>query len=213
MRYMTRQSIVFLIALQALCFNAVAEDSLSSVMARMKPETAVRIRYQETRQMDLLAEPWRGAGYFYAKPPDLMLKEQFHPAREIMGANGSRMYFYDPANDVRHQGVLYENDPVGLNISAFKSLVNGDKELMARLYSIEFCSKPEKWILTLKPKDSSIDESLEKIQISGLPEQPANKIEVILVDGDRTEYTLKQDGQGKEIEAAVAQITSELQRE
>ena len=163
--------------------------------------------------MDLLAEPWRGSGYFYAMPPDLMLKEQFHPGREIMGASGNKMYYYDPSGNVRHQGVMEKDDPVSLNISAFKGLVNGDKELLTTLYRIEFCSSPEQWVLTLKAKDPSIDESLEKIEITGLPEQAANKIEVFKVDGDHTVFSLKQDGQGEAIEATVKQINGELQRD
>ena len=163
--------------------------------------------------MDLLDQPWRGSGYFYAMPPDLMLKEQFHPVREIMGASGSDMYYYDPGSNVRHHGVLEKDDPVSLNISAFKGLVNGDKELLTTLYRIEFCSSPEQWMLTLKAKDQTIDESLEKIEITGLPEQAANQIEVFKVDGDHTVFTLKQDGQGEEIEATVKQISGELQRD
>ncbi len=210
---MKNHSKIILSLLLVCSFKTAAEDSLSAVMARMKPDTAVRIRYRETRYMDLLAEPWEGAGYFYARPPDLMLKEQFHPSREIMGASGSRIYYYDPANNVRHQGVIEQDDPVSLNLSAFKALVNGDKALLKALYKIEFCSKPEQWILTLKAKDPTVDESLDKIVISGLSDQPANKIEVIQLDGDRTLFSIKKDGQGKEIEAAVAQINGELQRD
>jgi len=51
-----------------------ADDSLSALMQRMKSDQAVRVAYQETRTLELMEKPWKGSGYMYSLPPDLMLR-------------------------------------------------------------------------------------------------------------------------------------------
>ena len=187
-----------------------AEDTLTTVMARMRPETAVRIRYHETRFLDLIDKPWHGAGYMYALAPDIMVKEQTEPVREIAGASGNLMFYYDPVNDIRHQQVMADDDPISLNVLVFKALVNGDQALLEKIYQIDFFSGLKLWRLTLAAKSKRVRESLAKIVISGLPEQLANKIVVYQTDGDYSEFVLKPDGSGEEIRAEVTRLYKQL---
>lgn len=190
-----------------------AEDSFSSVIARMKPKTAVRISYQETRFLDLLDAPWHGSGYMYAMTPDIMVKEQTEPVRELAGASGQQMFYYDPVNDIRHQQDIADDDPISLNVVVFKALVNGDQALLEKMYQIDFFSGLKVWRLTLTAKNKQARESLAKVEISGLPEQPADKIIVYQADGDYSEFVLKPDGSGEDIQAEVIQLYQLLKRD
>ncbi len=45
----------------------------------------------------------------------------------------------------------------------------------------------------------------------GLPEHVANKLELVLADGDRTEYTLTPAAQGAAVKAKVQQLLTVLE--
>ena len=131
-----------LIILAAFAFteSVLSEETLTSVMQRMKPESAIKIAYQEIRYLELMEQPWKASGYLYALAPDVLIKEQQIPVREIMGASDDKMFYYDPVNDVRHRGVMTGDDPVSLNVAAFKALLTGDLQLLEKMYQIAFSS-------------------------------------------------------------------------
>ncbi len=195
----------------SLSFPGSAEDSLSSVLARMNPKKAVRIRYQETRHMEMLAEPWQGSGYLYALSPSLMIKEQWRPKRELMGIKNSEMYYADLATGQTRRGKLGSSQALSLNVAAFKALMTGDKTFLTQQYRVEFCSKPELWQLSLLPKQSTNGSDISKITMEGLPDRAAQKISIVQGDGDRTHITLKPAGQGSEINQTIQQIFTELE--
>ena len=185
-----------------------ADDSLSALMQRMKSNTAVRIAYQETRTLELMAQPWQGSGYMYSLPPGIMIKEQLKPERLLMGIHDDKIFYYDPMNDVRHQGDMDEDNPQSLNIAVFKALINADETSLRRLYQVEFFSKAQGWIMTLKPKRDS--ESGFSIVISGLPQQPADTIKVRQADGDLSEFSLQKGVIGEEIKITASRLYREL---
>ena len=188
--------IISSLVLNLLLFNqqVIAEDYLSAVMARMQHQSAVKIRYKEIRHLELMDEPWQGSGYLYALSPDLMIKEQWYPQKEIMAVNADKLYYYDPVNNRRHQSQMTADNPLSLNIAVFKALINHDKGLLEEYYQIEFCSKAEQWLLTLIPKQQT---ALAKIVVTGLPEQAANTISIYQKDGDYNEFSLKKEGEGE----------------
>jgi hypothetical protein len=188
-----------------------AEDTFSTVMARMKPQEAVSIHYEEVRYLELLDKPWGGSGFLYVLPPGKMIKEQWQPKREIMGADGKQLYFYDPSNNIRHRAEIHGGDPTAAHLDAFRALLNGNRELIDNLYRVEFCSAPERWRLTLTAKAREAGAAPAKIVISGLPEQPADKIELRQADGDRSELSLRPEPRDPQLPAKVEALYKELQ--
>jgi len=186
----------------------VAEDSLSTLMQRMKSDTAVKIAYQETRLLELLDQPWQGSGFMYSLPPDLMIREQLQPQRLLMGVKADRMFYYDPVSDVRHQGEMDEGDSMSLNFAVFKALINADEALLLSLYQVEFSTAEQGWEMTLKNKHEM--DSGFSIVVSGLPEQQANKISIKQADGDSSEFLLQKNNAGDAIKKTVQQLHQEL---
>ena len=174
----------------------------------MQAESAVKIAYQETRYLELMREPWRATGFLYALAPDVLVKEQRTPVREIMGASGDKMFYYDPANDVRHRGVMESDDPLSLNVAAFKALVTGDRQLLEKTYRIDFSSNRGQWTLTLIGHGDN--EATVKIIVTGLAGQQANKIMVHQPDGDRNEFTLVEVARGDRLKDTIRQLNQEL---
>jgi len=187
-----------------------AVETPESVLARMKPQTIVKIHYREIRYLELLDQPWKGSGYFYVFP-DGMIKEQWYPQRQIMAVNASKLYYFDPFADVRYQGEM--EDDTGGQAVAFKGLMAGDVKLLQKFFQIDFQNRNKIWVLTLFPKQPKLAEQLSRVVISGVNNQPANKIEVFLADGDRHVMQLQTEEQGIQLNHKVEQLLAELQSE
>ncbi|NOQ36608.1 MAG: hypothetical protein GQ569_12050 [Methylococcaceae bacterium] len=176
-----------------------AKDSLETVLARMKPETAIAIAYQEKRSMGLLADDLNASGYFYVSPPETMLKEQLTPDAEIMGAVGKQLYYYKVDDKQRYQMQMNDSMPMNLHITAFNGLMNGDLAALESVYHIEFNTDDKQWTITLTAKDYDEEEEEQplKVIMQGLAEKPANNLVIIEADGDSTELSLKPECTGK----------------
>jgi hypothetical protein len=186
--------------------QAAGEDSLQTVMARMKPEGVVAINYLENRYLKLMSGKWTGSGCFYALLPDVMIKEQQLPEKELMAIKGSELYFFNQENGQKHQGEVTEQDSMVAYTTAFKGLMNGDLSYLATGYDIAFTAKPAGWSIALTPKNNAESESGFKVIMQGQPEQAADKLELVMADGDRTEYRLSPAKSGEEISSKITKL-------
>lgn len=168
---------------------ASAEDTLQTVLKRMKADTATAIAYKEKRSLKMLTEDWHGAGTLYAAPPHTMIKEQRSPEVEIMGLEGKKAYYYQQNNDQRYQAELDENEPHAI---AFNELMNDDLATLQKLYDTSFTTSAGHWVLTLIAKNKAPEHAKQpaKIIMQGLAEKPASSVTVIQADGDKSEFTL-----------------------
>jgi hypothetical protein len=174
-----------------------AEDTLQTVMVRMKPSSAVTINYQETRYLSLMTDKWTGSGSFYALLPDTMIKEQRLPTRELMAIKGGQMYYLNQESGQKHQGELSVDDNSTAHIEVFKGLINGNIEALKSRFTIDFVSHSSGWTITLSPLKQTPSESTFKIIMQGLPEQAAKRLEIIMPDGDRSEFLIRQADSGE----------------
>jgi outer membrane lipoprotein-sorting protein len=184
---MMHKSHLFL-ALTLLPALACAEDTLKTVLTRMKADTATAIAYKEKRTLKMLTEDWHGTGTLYAAPPHTMIKEQRSPEVEIMGMEGKKAYYYQQNNDQRYQAELDENEPHAI---AFNELMNDDLATLQKLYDVSLTTPAGHWVLTLVAKTKTADgKQPAKIVMQGLAEKTANSVTVIQADGDKSEFTL-----------------------
>jgi|GEM_PF-997071 len=186
-------------------------DTLVSVMARMHSTQPVKIHYRETRRLELLAKPWQGSGFFYARPPAVMIKEQWYPQREIMALNGSQMLYYDPFNDVRHAAQLDTESALSVHVLAFQALLNGDLSRLKDSYRIAFQNQTGHWLITLLPRQDAELTGINKISIKGPSGQPADRMEIDLLDGDRTVYELQAAEKTRLLDQKIDHLLAELQ--
>jgi len=200
-------AVVFLLSLPAIGF---AQESIESVMVRMKPDIAVKIAYQETRYMGLFDDEWHGSGYLYAEIPDVMLKQQLQPEVEMMAAQGSQLTYSKPATQTFHQLQIDESNPMMASLAAFKGMMTGNLVYLRQLYELKFTSSELSWTLEMLAKDHEPEEDPIKIIMQGLSEQAANKMSVILPDGDRSSYELSQPQQGLLVKVKLVALLQSL---
>ncbi len=181
-------------------------------MQRMKPQTAVKTSYQETRYMGLFDDDWQGSGFLYAATPDTMLKQQLKPDVELMAAVGRQLTYHKPATEVYHQLQLDESNAMMSSLVAFKAMLTGNLVTLRQRYTLKFISAESSWTLEMIAKEHEPDEEPIKIIMQGLTEQAANKMTVELPDGDRSLYVLSQPQQGDSIKQAMLDLMQSLNR-
>jgi outer membrane lipoprotein-sorting protein len=183
----------------ALCWltmgSAHAEDTLASLMQKVKSNPVAKVAYQETRNMKLMAKPWQGGGYLYALPPELMIREQLQPQRLLMGIKGNTALYFDPKENVRHQMELDNDNELSVPLGVFKALVNADEALLRSLFNINFASTAKTWMMVLQPKQKS--GPIINIRVTGPSGQRANKINILQEDGDSSEFILQKAADNK----------------
>lgn len=190
-----------------------SQETLQSVLSRMRSQQAVKVHYQEQRYMAYLNEPWQGSGYLYAAAPFSMVKEQWYPQRELMGAHADNLLYFDPFSAVKHRMAFSGDEPVGRQIAAFKAMLTGDLNLLQQYFDIEFSIQGQAqrhWSIVLRNKQTQ-EPILDKVLIKGPLGSMATAMEFFMLDGDRTVYTLQQQEQGPNIEKKLQRLLQELQ--
>jgi outer membrane lipoprotein-sorting protein len=204
---MIQKSHLFL-ALALLPAFASAEDTLQTVLKRMKADSATSLAYSEKRTLKLLTADWHGTGFLYAAPPHTMLKEQRTPEAEIMGIEGKQAYYFQANNNQRYQTELDENQP---HVVAFNELLHDDLATLQTLYEITFAAQAKNWTMTLVTKNPSADgKQPSKIIVQGLPEKPAHSVTVMQTDGDHSEFTLTPVAKGATVQANIDRLLKHI---
>ncbi|TXK97887.1 hypothetical protein BMR02_09710 [Methylococcaceae bacterium HT1] len=199
-----------LLLLSVFSISCLAQDTLEIVMQRMKPEAAVQIAYQETRYIGLFDEDWQGSGYLYAATPSTMLKQQLKPEREMMAADGSQLIYHKPSTRTYHQTQLDESNSMMASLVAFKAMLTGNLVMLRQLYTLKFSTLESSWKLEMTAKEHESNEEPLKIIMQGINEQAANKMAVILPDGDRSLYVLSRPQHGRAIQQHMQELLLSL---
>ncbi len=205
-------SVIFLLGITEVCLaqNITMQDTLESVMGRMKPEGVIQIAYQETRYMGLFDDDWQGSGYLYVAIPEVMLKQQLKPDIEIMAAEGRQLLYHKPATQTFHHAQLDESNPMMASLAAFKAMLSGNLLYLRQVYELKFSVLESSWTLEMTAKEFESDEVPLKIVMQGLSGQPANQMAVVLPDGDRSAYVLSQPQRGSEIQQTLEVLLQSL---
>ena len=203
---MIKKSPLFL-ALCLLPALASAEDSMESVLKRMKADAPTAIAYKEKRTLKMVTENWQGSGTLYAAPPHTMLKEQRTPEVEIMGLEGKKAYYYQAHNDNRYQAELDENEPHAI---AFNELMTDDLATLVKLYDTHFTTAAGHWELTLTAKAKGDGKQPAKIILKGAAEKAADNIVVIQADGDKSEFTLSPATKGAAVQTTIDKLLNQI---
>ncbi len=197
-------SILFL-----LSFTGHGRETLPAVLKRMQTQTAVKLAYQERKELELMDRPWQGEGFLYSMPAaGIMIKQQRKPEAILMAVIDQQLYYYDLAHQIRHQGLLDDSNPFSLNIAVFKALMSQDMVLLERFYQVDFVSQKDRWQLLLKDKQAP--GSGFGIIISGPLQQAADKIIIQQADGDLSIMTLTKVAEGEVVRQQIEQLIKQL---
>lgn len=162
--------------------------------------------------MGLFDKEWQGSGYLYAAIPGTMLKQQLKPEIEMMAAEKNQLIYHKPSTHTYHQAQLDESNPMMASLVAFKAMLTGNLVALRQLYLLKFSATESSWQLEMTAKEHEPDEQPFKIIMHGLSMHAADKMQVILPDGDRSLYVLSQPQHGQAIQQYMQELMQSLKK-
>ena len=189
-----------------------AEESLETVLQRLKPKQAMAIAYHEKRSMGFFSEDQKSHGILYSTPTETLLKIQKSPYKLMMGIEKDQLYYYSPRDKRRYHTQIKDELPMSASIEVLKALMNGDIETLKQKYSLNFRLMAQTWRIELIQKEYITEDDLQPLNVilQGQISQPANSLIIIEADGDRSNYRFTLKDQGKAVAQTIQKILKVL---
>jgi hypothetical protein len=204
---MIRFRSLLLFALALLPVQATAQDTLDTVLERIRVQETRHFSYRETRSMALLAEPWQATGSMYTSPQQMVIAQQT-PTPVFTLISTDRMQHIDAGQNINRSLKLEQPFAVP-GMEPFMLLLygtTGHTEL-EQDYVISFDSSGQRWSLQLAPRQHT-EAGVIRMQLSGDSDHGPDHLMLEHADGDRREWQLTLRSQG---EAAGRELQQTLQ--
>lgn len=183
------------------------ETEALSLLQELRPAGgAAEFRYEETRVLELVAEPWHGWGYLFSSADGSLVKLQMFPQRAVMAISGGQMLYYDREHNQRRSAPLGFAGAAQRQITAFRSILQGRIDELRGLYEFDAERKDGRWRLRLTPKAG---QAVAAIEMSGEDRGPRRTLRVREADGESSEYRLEQTGAGAALELTIQRLLLE----
>ncbi len=200
------------------CINIAtvfAEESLETVLQRLKPKQAMAIAYHEKRSMGFFSEDQKSQGILYLTPTETLLKIQESPHKILMGIEKDQLYYYNPRNKQRYNTQIKDELPMSASIEILKGLMNGNIQTLKQKYSLNFSLIAQIWRIELTQKDYITEDDLQPLNVimQGQISQPAHSLIIIEADGDRSDYRFSLKDQGKAVAQTIQKILKVLKNQ
>ncbi|MCQ8117835.1 LolA family protein [Methylomonas rosea] len=205
--------VVFLL-LALLPIAGLADDAvLAELLARIRQTGQAQFSYEETRILELAAEPWHGQGVMLSAADGSLVKLQLQPTRVIMAITDQRMLYWDPQQNQRHSAGLDSAGPAGAQIKVFRTILQGRTEDLQMSYDIAAEKQGKQWILRLTPKPELTAEDSPSIEISGDDKDEQRRILIKQADGESTEYRMQKATTAQQQEYSLQRLLREASGE
>ena len=193
---MIRFRSLLLFALALLPVQATAQDTLDTVLERIRVQETRHFSYRETRSMALLAEPWQATGSMYTSPQQMVIAQQT-PTPVFTLISADRMQHIDAGQNINRSLKLEQPFAVP-GMEPFMLLLygtTGHTEL-EQDYVISFDSGGQRWSLQLAPRQH-VKDGIIRMQLSGDSDHGPDQLVLEQADGDQTEWQLSFLSQGE----------------
>jgi hypothetical protein len=178
---------LLLLAVAAGIGSAAEPFTPESLLRQLAAHAPLRARFVEERRMALLDQPIVVEGTLSFVPPDRLIRQDLVPRPAIYRIEGDEVIVAQGENE-RHFRLADEPVLAAL-VLPFRATLAGDFEALQRVYRLSVSGDPERWALTMIPKEARVVAMLSGIEVTGL----GNKVQRITVqerDGDRTVMSL-----------------------
>lgn len=174
--------------------DAAAEPQwgLEQLMIELGQVQQARARFVERRYLKVLKSPLELSGTLAYDAPDRLVKRTLEPRPETLTVDGERLVI-EAQGRVRTLR-LQDYPVVWAFVESFRSTLKGDMAALGRFYRLALEGGPQRWQLSLTPRDPKMSALIESIQIDGRKGR-IGKIEIREAQGDRSVMTVVEDAQ------------------
>jgi len=149
-------------------------------------------RFVERRYLKVLKSPLELSGTLSYDAPDRLVKRTLEPRPETLTVDGERLVI-EAQGRVRTLR-LYDYPLAWAFVESFRATLKGDMAALGRFYRLALEGGPQRWQLSLTPRDPKMSALIESVLIDGRKGR-INKIEIREAQGDRSVMTVVEDAQ------------------
>ena len=205
-----RLASLLLVSVTALLpVQAAAQDTLGSVLERLRVQETRHFSYRETRYLQLLAEPWQATGDMYISPQQMVIAQQ-SPTPLFTVISADQMQHINAEQDI-DRSLKLERPFAVPGMEPFLQLLygtTGDTE-QGQDYEISLNTAGRRWFLQLASQQNAAD-GIIRMQLSGDSGHGPDRLRLEHADGDRTEWQLSLLSQGEAAGRELQQLLESI---
>ncbi len=174
---------------------AAAPIGLEQLLARFAAMSGLSAKFREEKRMALLAAPLVNEGVLYFAPPGRLARHITAPAPATVLIDAGSLRYADAGGS--ETLTLDQNPVLRLFVDSFVKIFAGDREALARMYTMELVALPAgadglpRWSLRLRPRVAPMTQIIERVEIEGR-DVMLETMRVVEVGGDETVTTFTQ---------------------
>jgi len=199
---------LLLVATPVAC---LANETLDTLLQRLHINETLQYRYQETRQLQLLAEPWQASGELFISPQQMVIA-QHAPTSVTTLITADRLVHHDDEQAI-HRRIKLERPFAVPGMEPFMQLLFGsaNRDELQRQYRIDLTFTDGRWHLQLEPRATAAGD-ITAMLLAGNKDRMADRLVLTHADGDQTSWQLTLLARGVSAERALQAMASLHQR-
>ena len=146
-------------------------------------------RFIERKYLKVLKSPLELSGTLEYDAPSRLVKRTLEPKPETLTVEEDRLVIESPARGRSRTLRLAEYPVLWAFVESFRSTLKGDLAALERFYQVALEGGPQRWQLSLTPRDPKMSALIESILIDGSKGR-ITRIEVREAQGDRSVMTV-----------------------
>lgn len=153
------------LAMAAAGAEPAAPPDARALFAAFSGVEAFEARFEETKEMALLAAPLVSRGRLYFTRPGLLARHVEEPSPSRVLITPDLLTFSDASGERRMD--LHARPDVKLFVESFVRVLMGDEATLARVYRIGYERDGASWRLVLEPKGEELAHIVQRMVLSG----------------------------------------------
>ena len=177
---------------------ATADDNLSEpwgvaqLMSELGRVQHANARFEERKYLKVLKAPLETSGTLEYDAPDRLVKRTLEPKPETITVEGERLVIDGQARSRSRILRLGDYPVLGAFVESLRATLRGDLAALERFYRVTLEGVPQRWQLTLTPRDPKMGALIESVLIAG-GRRRIGRVEVRETQGDRSVMTVLED--------------------
>jgi len=165
---------------------------LEQLMVELGRVQHSQARFVERKYLKVLKTPLELTGTLAYDAPNRLVKRTLEPKPETLTVEDDRLVIESPARGRSRTLRLGEYPVLWAFVESFRSTLKGDLAALERFYRVALEGGPQRWQLSLMPRDPKMSTLIESILIDG-GKGRIRRIEVREAQGDRSVMTVLED--------------------